>query len=88
MFNTATNTEPGTAPQQLTLLTVPATQQTLRSSDAHERFRLSKTTRQRGLAHVAEIRAQLAAQRREAEAKLASAPLPARSAVAIHEHAA
>lgn len=47
--------------EQLTLLSVPApTTAELKSSSAHARFRLSKTTRQRGLAHVAEIRRQLA----------------------------
>lgn len=43
--------------QQLTLLQVPGG---LQPSSAHVRFRLSAATRTRGLAHVAEIRRQLA----------------------------
>jgi len=59
MISTATRTE-RTAPQQLTLLTDSTTRPELAESKAPAQFRLSKTTRQRGLAHVAEIRRQLA----------------------------
>ncbi|MEL6892864.1 MAG: hypothetical protein AAFP84_14800 [Actinomycetota bacterium] len=40
----------------------------LRESTVHARFRLSKTTRERGMRHVAEIRAQLAASKAAREA--------------------
>ena len=51
---------------QLTLLTVPKPTHTeLKTSAAHVRFRLSATTRKRGLAHVAAIRRQLAASQTE-----------------------
>lgn len=75
MNNTATRNE-RIAPQQLTLLSDStlageATGRTgeLRTSNAPAQFRLSKKTREIGLAHVAEIRQQLAAAqaRREAE---------------------
>jgi hypothetical protein len=74
MISTATRTE-RTAPQQLTLLSDPTARQELTVSNAPVQFRLSKTTRQRGLAHVAQIRQQLA----EAQARRAAAhtqPLP------------
>lgn len=71
MNNTATRNE-RTAPQQLTLLsdsTTSANTVRLRTSNAPAQFRLSKSTREIGLAHIAEIRQQLAeAQaRRDAE---------------------
>ncbi|MGB3736995.1 MAG: hypothetical protein WA964_18705 [Ilumatobacter sp.] len=79
MISTATRNE-RTAPQQLTLLTdspsSPADED-LTVSNAPVQFRLSTTTRRRGLAHVAEIRQQLAeAQARRADAQ--SRPLPSR----------
>ncbi len=81
MISTVTRNE-RTAPQQLTLLTDSPSDRELAESNAPAQFRLSKTTRQRGLAHVAEIRRQLA----EAQARQAAAqahPLPPR-----HSHAA
>ncbi len=55
--------------QQLTLLSVPDTSPAqLQSSRALSRFHLSKATRQRGLAHVAEIRRQLAESQAQREA--------------------
>ncbi|MFK8024244.1 MAG: hypothetical protein AB8G26_09825 [Ilumatobacter sp.] len=60
MITTDTRTERSAAPRQLTLLSDLGTSTQLAESKAHARFRLSKTTRTRGLAHVAEIRAQLA----------------------------
>lgn len=70
MNNTATRNE-RTAPQQLTLLSDSTTGRTgaLRTSNAPAQFRLSKSTREIGLANIAEIRQQLAeAQaRRDAE---------------------
>ena len=81
MISTATRNE-RPAPQQLTLLTDSAAGKELTVSNAPVQFRLSKTTRQRGLAHVAEIRRQLA----EAQARRAAEhnqPLPQR-----HSHAA
>lgn len=61
MKQSATDIERNETPgaQQLALLTVPETDR-LKPSSAHARFRLSATTRKRGLAHVAEIRRQLA----------------------------
>ena len=47
-----TDTDTPTAPEQLALLTV---------SDPPLQFRLDQRTRERGLAHIAAIRAQLAA---------------------------
>lgn len=76
MISTDTRTE-RTAPQQLTLLSDHAESKTLAPSRAHARFRLSSTTRERGLAHVAEIRAKLAAAQAERDAANA-APLPRR----------
>ena len=50
-----------TGVQQLALLTVPpTTARELKPSSAHARFRLNQSTRSRGLAHVAQIRRQLA----------------------------
>ena len=64
--------------QQLTLLTVPATPSAeLAASSAHARFRLNTTTRKRGLAHVAEIRRQLAASHEQRQARQSN-PLPPR----------
>lgn len=54
--------------QQLALLTVPAAPE-LKPSSAHARFQLSATTRKRGLAHVAEIRRQLAESQAQREAE-------------------
>jgi hypothetical protein len=68
MISTATRNE-RTAPQQLTLLSDSITKTELADSNAPAQFRLSKTTRQRGLTHVAEIRQQLA----EAQARRAAA---------------
>jgi len=47
-----TSTESPTTPEQLALLTI---------SDPPLQFRLDQRTRERGLAHIAAIRAQLAA---------------------------
>ncbi|MFK7917666.1 MAG: hypothetical protein AB8G14_06285 [Ilumatobacter sp.] len=77
MNSTATRTE-RTAPQQLTLLSETPTRHELADSKAPVQFRLSKTTRQRGLAHVAEIRQQLAEAQARREAA-ASQPLPTRT---------
>jgi hypothetical protein len=80
MNNTVTNIERTDDPgaQQLTLLTVPeSTTNELKSSAANARFRLSATTRERGLAHVAEIRRQLAESQAQRDAQRAN-PLPAR----------
>jgi len=78
MINTATTNERIETPgaQQLTLLSVPDTTTALKPSSAHSRFRLSKRTRERGLAHVAEIRRQLAASQaaRENEQHVALPP--------------
>ncbi len=63
--------------EQLALLTVPASPaHDLKPSSAHARFRLSKSTRVRGLAHVAEIRRQLADSqaKRDAEHEAARSP--------------
>lgn len=49
---TETETETRTAPEQLALLTI---------NDPPLQFRLDQRTRERGLAHVAAIKAQLAA---------------------------
>lgn len=68
MISTAERTE-HIAPQQLTLLSDTTPPRELTVSNAPVQFRLSKTTRQRGLAHVAEIRRQLA----EAEARRTAA---------------
>ncbi len=78
-MNTATDNEriEKSGATQLALLTVPEDRNgELKASSAHARFRLSATTRRRGLAHVAEIRRQLAdAQaRREAEQAAPHAP--------------
>jgi len=54
--------------QQLALLTVPETTE-LKPSSAHARFRLSTTTRKRGLAHIAEIRRQLAESQAQRDAE-------------------
>lgn len=81
MISTATRNE-RTAPQQLTLLTDSTKPTELAVSNAPVQFRLSKSTRQRGLAHVAEIRKQLAESRARREAAAAT-PLPPR-----HSHAA
>lgn len=81
MISTAIRNE-RTTPQQLTLLSESTTSTELAESSAPTQFRLSKTTRQRGLAHVAEIRRQLAeAQARQAASQ--SQPLTPR-----HSHAA
>ena len=83
MISTATRNE-RTASQQLTLLSdsqsIMATKE-LHVSNAPAQFRLSKTTRQRGLAHIAEIRQQLAESQARREATLSPA-LPQRSAQA------
>ena len=63
--------------EQLTLLGVPAPAD-LAPSRAHARFHLSTATRERGLAHVAEIRRQLAATHDETSSKHSN-PLPNRS---------
>jgi hypothetical protein len=81
MSNTVTDVErienPGA--QQLTLLTVSESGNIeLKPSSAHARFRLSRTTRERGLAHVAEIRRQLAESQAQREASRHTA-LPPRS---------
>ena len=84
MISTATRNE-RTAPQQLTLLSdspSSTTNEELSASNAPAQFRLSKTTRQRGLAHVAEIRQQLAEAQSRREAALRPAALPQRSAQA------
>lgn len=80
MISTATRNE-RTAPQQLTLLSDSTTNKELHESNAPSQFRLSKTTRQRGLAHIAEIRRQLAESQARREATLTPA-LPQRSAQA------
>ena len=80
MISTATRTE-RTAPQQLTLLSDSSTTKELHESNAPAQFRLSKSTRQRGLAHVAEIRQQLAAAQARREAEL-DQPLRAQDAQA------
>lgn len=54
-----TSTDTPTAPEQLALLTV---------GDPPLQFRLDQRTRERGLAHVAAIRAQLAALAAERQA--------------------
>ena len=77
MINTATRNE-RTAPQQLTLLTESPATKELHESKAPTQFRLSKTTRQRGLTHVAEIRQQLADAKARRESELSTA-LPART---------
>ncbi|MGA9279287.1 hypothetical protein [Ilumatobacter sp.] len=80
MNNTVTPIERIETPgaQQLTLLTVPENPSTdLQPSSAHVRFQLSTTTRKRGLAHVAEIRRQLAESQEQREARVAN-PLPPR----------
>ena len=72
MIKTVSHIERSEAPraQQLTLLSVPdSTATELKSSSAHTRFQLSKATRERGLAHVAEIRRQLAQTQAEREAE-------------------
>jgi len=77
MNNTVTDIERIETPgaQQLTLLTVPENAAgDLKASTAHVRFQLSATTRKRGLAHVAEIRRQLAESQAEREARSASPP--------------
>jgi hypothetical protein len=63
--------------QQLALLAVP-TDHELKSSNAHARFRLSKSTRERGLRHVAEIRQQLAEAKATRENTSNVHPLPRR----------
>ncbi len=74
MISTDTRNE-RTAPQQLTLLTESMTSKELTVSNAPVQFRLSKTTRERGLSHVAEIRRQLAeAQARQAESQAPTLP--------------
>lgn len=81
MNNTVTHIERNETPgaQQLTLLTVPEPTSTeLKSSAAHARFQLSTTTRERGLAHVAEIRRQLAESQAQRDAQR-NKPLPSRS---------
>ena len=80
MISTATRTE-RTAPQQLTLLSDSSATKELHESNAPARFRLSKSTRQRGLAHVAEIRQQLAAAQARRDAEL-NQPLEAHDAQA------
>ncbi len=79
MNTTATTNERIETPgaQQLTLLSVPETTSELKPSSAHARFQLSKRTRERGLAHVAEIRRQLAAAEAARDAAR-STPLPQR----------
>ena len=80
MNNTVTHIERNDDPgaQQLTLLTVPESMSTgLTPSAAHARFRLSTTTRERGLAHVADIRRQLAESQAERDAQRVN-PLPGR----------
>jgi hypothetical protein len=76
MISTDIRTE-RTAPQQLTLLSDHVESKALAPSRAHARFHLSSTTRERGLAHVAEIRAKLAAAQAERDAATAN-PLPRR----------
>lgn len=80
MNNTVTHIErnENSGAQQLTLLTVPEpTAAELTPSSAHARFRLSTTTRESGLAHVAEIRRQLAESQAQRDAQRVN-PLPAR----------
>ena len=80
MSNTVTDIERNETPgaQQLTLLSAPEPTTTeLKSSAAHARFQLSKTTRERGLAHVAEIRRQLAESQAKRDARRGN-PMPAR----------
>ncbi len=80
MNNAATNIERTETPgaQQLTLLSVPeTTTESLKPSPVHARFQLSMTTRRRGLAHVAEIRRQLAESQAQRDAERAT-PLPRR----------
>ena len=80
MISTDTRTE-RIEPQQLTLLSDHVESKALAPSRAHARFHLSSTTRQRGLAHVAEIRAKLA--EAQAERDAAQAPgLPRRNSQA------
>ena len=81
MNSTATHIERIETPgaQQLTLLSVPETPSNeLKSSSAHARFQLSKTTRKRGLQHVAEIRRQLAESQAKLEASKVTALPPRR----------
>ncbi len=82
MNNTVTHIEriETTGAQQLTLLTVPEpTSKELTASSAHSRFRLSTTTRERGLTHVAQIRRQLAESQAQRDAERASALAPRRN---------
>lgn len=77
MISSATRTE-RIAPQQLTLLSEPTTPKELAASNRPVQFQLSKATRERGLAHVAQIRQQLA----ESHARLEASkmhPLPHRT---------
>lgn len=76
MISTATRIE-RTAPQQLTLLSDSEANKELSVSNAPVQFRLSKATRRRGLAHVAEIRRQLADAQARRDAELQPS-LPAR----------
>lgn len=76
MNNTVTHIERNETPraEQLTLLSVPKGADRTKSS-VHARFRLSETTRMRGLSHVAEIRRQLAeSQARSDAAKVTALP--------------
>ena len=58
---TITRIQPASAPaEQLTLIDAPSPAERLAESRAHARFHLSRTTRERGLQHVAQIRRQLA----------------------------
>lgn len=77
MITTKTRTE-HTAPQQLTLLSDVAGPKELADSSVHARFRLSTTTRTRGLEHVAQIRRQLAETQARNNANQLH-PLPPRS---------
>lgn len=81
MIATATRNE-RTSPQQLTLLSDSTGVRELSESSAPTQFRLSKTTRIRGLAHVAEIRRQLA------EAQARQAATQSQPPLRRHSHAA
>lgn len=81
MKNTPTDIEriETSGAQQLTLLTVPhPTAGELAPSSVHARFRLSTTTRKRGLAHIADIRRQLAESQARRDAEQASTLPPRR----------
>ncbi len=61
-------------PTQLELLHLP-TDRELQASKVHARFQLSRTTRERGLRHVEEIRRQLAEQKAARETSNVRRPL-------------